>query len=102
MPITNEIIKKVADDAGISVDELTLSGFLSFLREKRRKVMLDRLDVLTRYGVASIEDMEDMEKKIKHGEISEHPAWEDLILLENLESAIAAIDEDIKAVQESS
>ncbi len=99
MPITNEIIKKVADDAGISVDELTLSGFLSFLREKRRKVMLDRLDVLTRYGVASIEDME---KKIKHGEISEHPAWEDLILLENLESAIAAIDEDIKAVQESS
>ena len=99
MPITKEIIKKVAEDAGISVDELTLSGFLSFLREKRRKVMLDRLDVLTRYGVASIEELE---KKIKDGEISEHPAWEDLILLENLESAIAAIDEDIKAIQESS
>ncbi len=99
MPITEEIIKKVAEDAGVSVDELTLSGFLSLLREKRRKVMLDRLDVLVRYDVASIADLE---KKIEHGEISEHPAWEDLILLENLESAIAAIDEDIKAVQESS
>lgn len=98
MPITKEIIKKVAEDAGISVEELTLSGFLLFLREKRRKVMLDRLDVLTRYGVASIEDMEN---KIKHGEASEHPAWEDLILLENLESAIAAIDKDIEVVQES-
>lgn len=99
MPITNEIIKKVADDAGISVDELTLSGFLSFLREKRRKVMLDRLDVLVRYGVASTDDLE---KQIKQGEISDHPAWEDLILLENMESAIVAIDEDIDAVQESS
>ncbi|HLG28823.1 MAG TPA: hypothetical protein VI387_01315 [Candidatus Brocadiales bacterium] len=99
MPITKEIIKKVAEDAGISIDELTLSGFLSFLREKRRRVMLDRLDVLTRYGVASIEELE---KKVKDGAISEHPAWEDLILLENLESAITAIDEDIKAVQESS
>ena len=99
MPIAKEIIKKVAEDAGISVDELTLSGFLSFLREKRRRVMLDRLDVLTRYGVASIEELA---KKVKYGEISEHPAWEDLILLENLESAIAAIDEDIKAIQESS
>jgi len=99
MSNTKEIIKKVAEDTGITVDELTISGFLALLREKRRKVMLDRLDVLARYNVTTVEEIE---KKIKTGEISEHPAWEDLILLENLESTIACIDEDIETIQESS
>jgi len=99
MSITKEIIKKVAEDTGITVDELAVSGFLALLREKRRKVMLDRLDVLARFGATSAEEIG---KKIKDGEIPEHPAWEDLIFLENLESAIIRIDEDIKAIQESS
>ena len=99
MSITKEIIKRVAEDTGITVDELTVSGFLAFLREKRRKVMLDRLDVLARYGATSAEEIG---KKIKDGKIPEHPAWEDLIFLENLESAIVSIDEDIEAIQESS
>ena len=99
MSITKEIIKRVAEDTGITVDELTVSGFLAFLREKRRKVMLDRLDVLARYGATSAEEIG---KKIKDGEIPEHPAWEDLIFLENLESAIVRIDEDIEAIHESS
>lgn len=99
MPVTKEIIKRVAEDAGITVDELTVSGFLAFLREKRRKIMLDRLEVLTRYDANSAEDVE---KKIKDGEIPEHPAWEDIIFLENLESAIALIDEDIETIRESS
>ena len=58
MPITKEIIKRVAEDAGITVDELTYL-FLAFLREKRRKIMLDRLDVLTRYDANSAEDVEE-------------------------------------------
>src|SRR4030042_3558109 len=99
MPITEDVIKKIADDTGISVGELTISGLLAFLREKKRKIMMDRLEVLNRYNVTSSEEIE---KKIKNGEISEHPAWEDLILLENLESAIAQIDEDIRVIQEAS
>lgn len=99
MPITKEVIKKVAEDTGVSIDELTTSGVLALLREKKRKVMVDRLDVLAKYGVTSAGDLE---KKIKDGVIAEHPAWEDLILLENLEAGIGLIDEDIKAIQESS
>jgi type I restriction-modification system DNA methylase subunit len=99
MPLTEDIIKKIADDTGISVGELTISGLLAFLREKRRKIMMDRLEVLNRYNVTSGEEIEN---KIKFGEIPEHPTWEDLILLENLESAIAQINEDIRAIQESS
>lgn len=99
MAITEEIIKKIAGDTGISINELTTAGLLAFLREKKRKVMVDRLEVLDRYDVTSAEELE---MKIGDGEIAEHPAWEDLILLENLESAIAQIDEDIKALQKSS
>lgn len=98
MPISKDVIKKIAKDIGVSVDELTASGLLAFLHEKRRKVMLDRLEILDRYNVASAVELEN---RIKNGEIDEHPAWEDLILLENLEAAIAVIDEDIKAVQKS-
>lgn len=99
MPITEDVIKKIANDTGVSVSELTISGLIAFLREKKRKAMVDRLEILDRYGVPSDRELE---KKIKTGEVPEHPAWEDLILLENLEAAIALIDEDIKTIQGSS
>jgi len=56
MPMTEDVIKKIADDTGISVGELTISGLLAFLREKRRNVMMDRLEVLDRYIVSSGEE----------------------------------------------
>jgi ribosomal protein L12E/L44/L45/RPP1/RPP2 len=99
MPITREVIEKVAEDTGVSVDELSISGLLALLREKKRKMMVDRLDMLARYGVTSAEELE---KKIKSGEVAEHPAWEDLILFENIEAGITAIDKDIESIQKSS
>lgn len=99
MPITEEVIRKVAEDTGISVEELKVSSLLAFLREKKKKIMLERLDILARYRVNSPDNLE---IKIKNGEITEHPAWEDLILLENLEAGIVLIDRDIKSIQESS
>ncbi|OHE58793.1 MAG: hypothetical protein A2Z47_09690 [Thermodesulfovibrio sp. RBG_19FT_COMBO_42_12] len=99
MPVTEEIIKKLSKDTGVSMDEITVSGLVALLRERKRKIMIDRLDVLTRYGITSAEELE---KKIKDDEIAEHPAWEDLILLENIEATITAIDKDIKSIQESS
>ena len=99
MPITEEVIRKVAEDTGISVEELKVSSLLAFLREKKKKIMLERLDILARYNVKSSDNLE---IKIKNGEIAEHPAWEDLILLENLEAGIVLINRDIKSIQESS
>ena len=99
MPITDEVIRKVAEDTGISVEELKVSSLLAFLREKKKKIMLERLDILARYSVNSPDNLE---IKIKNGEVAEHPAWEDLILLENLEAGIVLINRDIKSIQESS
>ena len=99
MPITEEVIRKVAEDTGISVEELKVSSLLAFLREKKKKIMLERLDILARYRVNSPDNLE---IKIKNGEVAEHTAWEDLILLENLEAGIVIINRDIKSIQESS
>ena len=99
MPIIEEVIRKVAEDTGISVEELKVSSLLAFLREKKKKIMLERLDILARYSVNSPDSLE---IKIKNGEVAEHPAWEDLILLENLEAGIVLINRDIKSIQESS
>ncbi len=98
MALNENVMSRIADDTGISIEELTTSGIIAFLREKRRKIMLERLDILARYN---INDKEQLENKIKEGDIAEHPTWEDLILLENLEEAINLIDEDIEVVQEA-
>ena len=55
--------------------------------------MLESLDTLARYGVNSTEELE---HKIKIGSLPEHPVWEDLIDLRNLETEIREIEDDIQ------
>lgn len=58
--------------------------------------MNGKIEILTRYNVTSSEELEE---GIKSGQINEHPGWEDLIILENLESAIETLDGDIELIQ---
>ena len=78
--ISSRLNERVATDTGITIDKLPVSGLLALLQEKRRKIMTDRLEIFSRYDVVVHEGLE---KKIKDGAIPGHPAWEDLILLEN-------------------
>ena len=41
----------------------------------------------------------EFEEKIKSGEIIEHPAWEDLIELKNIEGELKEINDDIQSLQ---
>jgi hypothetical protein len=65
----------------------------AYLVNRKRTYMLERLDILTRYGAISTEELEN---KIKIGGLPEHPAWEDLIDLKNIEAELQAIENDIK------
>jgi len=60
--------------------------------------MKERLEILRRYGVSSAKELE---RKIRRGEINEHPAWEDLITLENLEETIKEASDDIQDLQKA-
>ena len=84
-----EIIEEISQYIALDKNSLLDKGIESLLREKKRGVMLDRLEILSRYKVSSAEELE---RKIREGEIEEHPAWEDLIILENLDSALEKIN----------
>jgi hypothetical protein len=74
---------RIAESLGLSEDELLRQALESLLRRRKREVMQQRLDILARY---SAETVQDLEFKITQGVVAEHPAWEDLITVENLDT----------------
>jgi len=89
MEMESSMIDEISRYTNIDKDLLITRGIQSLLREKKRNVLLEKLKILSRYGSTS---KEELERKIKDGSIGEHPAWEDLILVENLEAELAKID----------
>lgn len=43
MSITEEIMRKIAEDLGISTEEISKLSLIAFLQEKRRKIKMDIL-----------------------------------------------------------
>ncbi len=88
IPVTT-IQTKIASSLGLTANELFRQALASFLREKKRQVMQTRLDILARYSANSYTDLE---SKITQGLVAEHPAWEDLIVAENLSARLEELD----------
>jgi hypothetical protein len=80
---------KIATSLGLTESELFRQALVSFLREQKRQILQHRLDILARYGAASFQDLE---SRIAQGVIAEHPAWEDLIVAENLTVRLEELD----------
>jgi hypothetical protein len=76
------IVERLSKVLGVSPDELVRKGIEEFLQAQLRVCFAEMHDIKTRYEVKSAAELE---KKIRRGAITEHPAWEDLIVLENLE-----------------
>jgi hypothetical protein len=90
-----ETVEKISRKYNINMDNFILAGSKLMLKEKKRKFQQERFEILSRYQVASIGEVEE---KIKNSEIPEHPAWEDLIELKNIEAEIKEIDRDIQSL----
>ncbi len=91
----NKFIKDLAKSEHLTEDTLIREAFRALLREKRRVIRVDQLEIMKRYGVSKIEDLDD---KIREGLIAESPAWEDRIALDNLDEAIKRIDHALAAL----
>jgi hypothetical protein len=52
-------------------------------------VLLERLELLSRNRVTFTAELQ---RQIEAGDIEEHPAWEDLIVVENLDAELKRID----------
>jgi hypothetical protein len=87
---------KIATSLGLTESELFRQALVSFLREQKRQVLQHRLDILARYGVDSFQDLE---SRIAQGVVAEHPAWEDLIVAENLTARLEELGAYLEDVQ---
>ena len=61
------------------------------LKEKQRLLQIERFEILSRYKTSNVEELN---RKITEGKLPEHPGWEDLIEIKNIEEAIKEIETD--------
>jgi acylphosphatase len=91
-PTTVEIIAK---KYSMSTDEFISLGSKLALKEKKKNFQIEKIEILARY---SSETVNELQQKIKEGTVPEHPAWEDLIEIQNIEAEIKEIEGDIKTL----
>jgi len=83
------VMIELAEALGLTENELQRQALASLLREKKRQALQLKLEILARYGAESLVDLE---SRIARGQVVEHPAWEDLIVVENLSSHLDELD----------
>ncbi|MBU0512049.1 MAG: hypothetical protein KKD28_05130 [Chloroflexi bacterium] len=82
-------VERVANALHISADKLMQRSVRAFLRQEMRAAQMDIADLQDRYGVM---DAVGLQKEIEQGEIYSHPAWENSIEWEQLESHLTHLE----------
>lgn len=91
-----ETIELLSKKYSMSKDDFIRLGSSLALKEKKKNFQMERLEILARYEVDTVEELK---QRIKDGSVPEHPAWEDLIEIKNLEAEISEIENDIRSLQ---
>lgn len=94
--IDTDTIDRLSRKYSMSQEEFVKLGSTLALKEKKRSLQIEKLEILARYAAATVKELEE---KIKSGTVPEHPAWEDLIEIKNIESEISEIESDIRTLQ---
>ena len=88
-------VEKISQKYAASAEEFIRSSVITNLREKQRLLKIERFEILSRYQASNAEELN---QKIAEGDAPEHPAWEDLIEVKNIEQEINEIENDIGAL----
>jgi len=88
-------VEKIAQKYSVSAEEFIRSGVITNLREKQRLLQIERFEILARYQASNVEELN---QKVAEGNAPEHPGWEDLIEVKNIEEDIKEIENDIGAL----
>ena len=81
---------------GVPPKELVRKGLEKLLETQLRTTCAEIAEIKTRYQVKSAAELN---KKIEKGVIDEYTAWEDLIVLENLEERDKKIRHELVALK---
>ena len=93
---TLQLIEELSRKYAVPVDAFLRTGVELALQERKKSHLRERLEILSRYGA---ESNDDLENKIRQGIISDHPAWEDLIEIKNIETEVREIDRDLGLIR---
>ena len=93
------IMREVAKKLGIKPEALERDAVRLWLLRRLRLIEAEITVILSRYNADSTEDLAAL---IEHGEVPEHPSWEDLIVLENLVEEKKKIREALKTLESAS
>jgi len=93
--LIKETYKDIAGKFFISIEQLLQESLKSYLLDRKKELMNEKLEMLSRYAVTNVDELE---TKIKQGILIEHPSWEDSIDLRNLEKEIQGIKDDISCL----
>ena len=86
-------VEKISQKYAVSAEEFIRSGAIMNLREKQRLLKIERFEILSRYRASNVEQLN---QKVAEGDAPEHPGWEDLIEVKNIEQEIKEIENDIR------
>ena len=90
-----ETYENIAQKFLLSYEQLLRDSLKSYLLVRKKEFMNERFDILSKYAVTNVNELE---RKIKQGVVVEHPSWEDVIDLKNLETEIQGISNDINGL----
>jgi hypothetical protein len=96
MPENTAILERVSKVLGVPQKELVRKGLEGLLKSQLRTCSAEINEIKTKYNVATATELE---KRLEKGTVEEHPAWEDLIVLENLEERIKNIRKELTALK---
>ena len=79
---TDELLSAVAQELQLSEDEVLRQGLRTLLERQIRAIGAEILEIHGRYGITSVEEMED---RYRDGSLEEATSWRDLQRLDRLE-----------------
>jgi len=88
-------LEKMSQKYSDSTEAFIRSGVIMNLKEKKRLFQIERFEILSRYQAATVDELN---HKITEGKAPEHPGWEDLIEVKNIEAEIKEIEDDIRTL----
>lgn len=71
--LIEERYKDIAQKFFISIEQLKQDSLKSYLLDRKKELMNERFEILSRYSVINVDELE---TKIKQGILVEHPSWE--------------------------
>lgn len=87
--MSNDTFTDLAKQLNIPVDTLQKESLKFYIEDKLKKLKIERLQILSKYNIRNLDDMERLYQSEK---VRERDSWEDFFTLQHLDSEIDLLE----------